>query len=258
MHPVDTTHSDARRIALWKRVVLLVVLGGVLVALVASDVLSAAFLRILALAEPIIAAHPVLGAVLFVLLAALSAMLAFFSSAVLVPAAVQAWGIASTVFLLWLGWTLGGFGAYVVARFVGRPAVARLASDEALVRYEGWVSERASFGTVLLFQLALPSEVPGYVLGLVRCPITRFVPALMLAEIPFATATVYVGAGLVERRLPLLVGVFAVAVLISLTALVLLRRQVRAAKREDAPEDDEGARLRAAEGEANRDGPEER
>ena len=64
--------------------------------------------RALAEAEPMIAAHPVLGAVVFVLLSAVSAMLAFFSSALLVPAAVFAWGNTLAVGLLWLGWLLGG------------------------------------------------------------------------------------------------------------------------------------------------------
>jgi hypothetical protein len=46
----------------------------------------------------------VLGAVVFVLLSAVSAMLAFFSSALLVPAAVFAWGNTLAVGLLWLGY----------------------------------------------------------------------------------------------------------------------------------------------------------
>jgi peptide/nickel transport system permease protein len=64
--------------------------------------------RVLAAAEPLIAGHPYLGAIVFVLLAALSAVLAFFSSALLVPPAVFTWGNTVTLVLLWLGWLLGG------------------------------------------------------------------------------------------------------------------------------------------------------
>jgi hypothetical protein len=53
-------------------------------------------LDVLDASRNIIAAHPVGGAIVFIGLAALSAMLGFVSSAVLVPAAVYAWGAAWT------------------------------------------------------------------------------------------------------------------------------------------------------------------
>ena len=49
---------------------------------------------------------------LFVLLAAISAVLAFFSSALLLPVAVFTWGSKVTFVLLWLGWLLGGIGTH--------------------------------------------------------------------------------------------------------------------------------------------------
>ena len=48
------------------------------------------------------------GAVLFVVMSAAAAMLAFFSTAVLVPVAVVTWGQTGTFVLLWVGWILGG------------------------------------------------------------------------------------------------------------------------------------------------------
>ena len=173
------------------------------------------------------------GRAAFVALGALSAMLAFFSSAALVPLAVHVWGLAETMLLLWVGWTLGGAVAYAVGRFAGRPVVRRIAAAGTLERYEGWVSRRSAFGLVLLFQLALPSEIPGYVLGVVRYRFGRFLVALAIAEAPFVVATALVGAGLVERRLPLLLGAGGLALALSAGALLLLRRRVRRATRTD-------------------------
>jgi uncharacterized membrane protein YdjX (TVP38/TMEM64 family) len=73
-------------------------------ALVASSgVLHSELIRVLAVADAMIARHPAAGALLFVALAAISATLAFFSSAVIVPVAVYAWGETTSALLLWLG-----------------------------------------------------------------------------------------------------------------------------------------------------------
>ena len=74
----------------------------------------------LSAAQPSIAAHPRLGAIAFVLFAALSAILACFSSALL-PAAVFTWGTTVTRGLLWLGWLLGGLATSALGREFRRP-----------------------------------------------------------------------------------------------------------------------------------------
>jgi uncharacterized membrane protein YdjX (TVP38/TMEM64 family) len=164
----------------------------------------------------------------FVLWSAFSAMVTFVSSGVLVPVAVYAWGVPASVGLLCAGWLLGGVGAYGVGRYLGRPVVGTLASAEALARSERWVSRRSSFGLVVLFQLALPSEVPGYVLGLVRYPFGRYLAALALVQLPFAVATVYLTAGLIEGRVPLLLGVGAALAGGVAVAAIAFRRRLRA------------------------------
>ena len=53
-------------------------------------------------AELVIRQQPIAGVVLFVLLAAISAMIAFVSSAVLIPVAIYVWGPTLCFVLLWL------------------------------------------------------------------------------------------------------------------------------------------------------------
>ena len=151
--------------------------------LASSDAFHRQLTWVLETASPIIAEHPISGASLFVVLSALSAMLAFVSSAVLVPVAVQTWGEAGTAVLLWVGWILGGLCAYGVARTWGRPVIRRLVSERALAQYDARVSPATPFGLVVLFQLAVPSEIPGYVLGLARYPLRRYLAAVALAEL---------------------------------------------------------------------------
>lgn len=186
------------------------------------DTLLAAF----AASDRLIAQHAVAGATVFVLLAALSAMMAFFSSAVLVPPAVHAWGPVLTALLLWLGWILGGVIAYTLARLLGRPVVERLASAKALAQLDTRLTERTPFGVVLLIQLAFPSEIPGYLLGLVRYPPSRYLSALAIAELPYAVGTVLLGEGFVERRIGMLAALGVTAVVAALVLSLVLRRRL--------------------------------
>ena len=146
------------------------------------------------------------GMVVFVLLAAISAMVAFLSSAVLVPVAIQAWGPTTCFLLLWVGWFTGGLAGYAIGRFLGRPAVELLVRPASLQRYEGWTRSRKSLVPMLMIQLAIPSDLASYLFGLVRCRFLVFAAALALAEVPYALGAVYLGASFLERRiLPLAV-----------------------------------------------------
>jgi uncharacterized membrane protein YdjX (TVP38/TMEM64 family) len=196
-------------------------------ALVASvDTVHAAVSGLFAAAANAIQAHPVLGTTLFVVFAGISAMLAFVSSAVLVPVAVYTWGEPLSMLLLWIGWMAGGTCAYGVGRFLGRPVVASLASEAVLGRYERKVSAHAPFGLVLLFQLALPSELPGYLLGLVRYDFLKYLMALAIAEMPYAAATVYLGSSFLERRPVTLISVGAGLAVFSAWAFLTLRKRL--------------------------------
>ena len=213
----------------WARGRALILLGlcGVLALVASSDRLHSTLLRFVAEAGELITEHPRLGVGLFILFAAVSAMLAFFSSAVLVPVAIYTWGKAACMLALWVGWTLGGMASYAIGRWLGRPIVKSLLSSATLSRYEDRVSRHTPFGLVLLFQLALPSEVPGYLLGLARYPFGRYLLSLLISEIPYAVGTVYLGAGFLDRRLTLLLGVGAAGALLMALAFRALHRRLQ-------------------------------
>lgn len=210
----------------WKRVLVLLLLLGGLVLLASSDAFQSAMAWGLAKAGPVIEAHPFWGAALFILLSAFSAMLAFFSSAVLVPVAIHTWGEAVCAVLLWCGWMLGGVCAYGIASSWGRPMVRRLVSGDVLGRYEERISQHSSFGLVLLFQLAVPSEIPGYVLGLARYGLRRYLAVLAIAELPYAVGTVYLGSSLLEQRSVVLLVLGTLGILFSAWALSALRKRL--------------------------------
>jgi len=182
-----------------RRVAIVVLMAAFAIACSRSDAWHRALLEMLGVAERLIHEHPRGGMFVFLALAVLSAMLAFFSSAVVVPVGVYAWGAQVTLLLLWTGWTVGGVAGYWMARTLGRRLGRWLATSESIARYDAFAA-RATWPVVLLFQLALPSELPSYVLGFVRYPFVRYLTAVMIAELPFALIAVYLGDALLKRH----------------------------------------------------------
>lgn len=207
------THDDPLVRQHRRRFATLVIVVCIATLIAASDPLHRAARGGISAAESVIERHAIAGAVVFVLLSALSAMVVFLSTAVVTPIAVEAFGARTTFLLLWLGWIIGGVAAWTVGRFLGRRVASWFVEPRQLFAYERRARRLASFRHMVLFQLAVPSEIPGYVLGLAGCRLRTFVFAMALGELPFAIGAVYLGESFLARNyVPLLaVGIGGVA-----------------------------------------------
>lgn len=223
-----------QRPQVWRRALVLGLLCVALALLASSDVLHTALLALLQACQQLITQNPVTGAVLFVGFAALSAMLAFVSIAVIVPVAVYTWGEPLSAALLWSGWLLGGVIAYTIGRILGRPIVTWLTTNTDLRHLERYLRRDSAFFLVLLFQLALPSELPGYVLGLMRYHPGRYLLSLGLAELPYALLTIHLGASFVERHSGVVLWLGLLLLVLSISAFILLRKRLIASDGEAA------------------------
>jgi uncharacterized membrane protein YdjX (TVP38/TMEM64 family) len=222
--PIDQLVHRGRT---WRRIGILALLCIGLAALTLSDTLHAELIDVLSAIEAVIADRPVLGATLFILFAAVSAMFAFVSIAAIVPVAVYTWGTFFSIVLLWIGWIVGGICSYCIGRYLGRPVLAWLApNSEGLHKLESRIKRNSPFGLVVLFQLALPSEIPGYVLGLVRYSLLRYLLALGLAELPYTVAAVLMGQGFVQGSSTVVLVVGAAAVAMSVATYYALRKRL--------------------------------
>ena len=194
MTAADQGFMSLRRAAL--------VIAALLVAGVAawSAGLHHQIVRLVELSDPVFARYPVWGALLFVALAALSAAVVFFSTALLVPFGVHHWGAAGCFFLLWTGWLLGGIVTYTVGRRLGWPIVRWVLSQRRAAEYRARIPTSHSFLPVLFAQLALPSEAVGYLCGLLRVPPLTYLSALAVAELPYALGTVLLGTAFFRRE----------------------------------------------------------
>lgn len=200
-----------------KRLALVLLLLVIATTVAATGPLHRAILSIIAAAEPVIQQHAFAGAVVFVLLSALSAIVFFFSTAVITPVAVDAYGPIAALALLWLGWILGGITTFAIGRVFGWRVASWFVDPRRLRDYERRAKNLASFRHVLLFQLAVPSEIPGYVLGLAGCRFRTFVLAMALGELPFAMGAVYLGESFLERNYLLLLAIGITGVAFSWT-----------------------------------------
>ena len=174
-------------------------------------------------AKDFIASNPVMGILVFFLFSMLSAMLAFASSAVLVPAANLVWGKFVTFLLLWGGWMAGAIAAFGIGR-LARPLLVRLGYKEKLAKYGEYVSQRMRFWMVLLFCFAVPSEIPGYVLGGVRYPLWKFVVAIGVSEAVYAVGLVFAGESLLAAKPVPLIFIAGALIAIGAVAGVLFRK----------------------------------
>jgi uncharacterized membrane protein YdjX (TVP38/TMEM64 family) len=220
----DASHPVQARLK-W-RAALILALCVLAVSLLSIDSLNAGLHHLLATAEPAIAAHPVSGALLFIVLSALSAVIAFLSSALLVPVAVYTWGMPLTAVLLWAGWWIGGACTYALGRALRRPLIRLASHAEQLDFYRRRVPADAGFAMILLLQLALPSEIPGYLCGVMRVPFRTYALALALAELPYALGTVWIGDSLLQQRTGLLLSLGVLGAVASVYAVRRLRQRL--------------------------------
>jgi uncharacterized membrane protein YdjX (TVP38/TMEM64 family) len=198
--------------------------------LASSDTVHDQIVAAIALAEPVMAQHPVLGALIFMGLAALSAMLLlFFSGVLIVPIGVQTWGETGCFLLLWGGWCLGGLITYAIGRRLKRPTVQRMLRNGMIARYENRIPEGGSFVTAVLVQLAVPSDVSGYFFGLLGYPLRIYLGALMLAELPYALGTVFLGNAFMQKQYVVLLS--AAAMVLVALGLAWLRWRYKRASR---------------------------
>jgi uncharacterized membrane protein YdjX (TVP38/TMEM64 family) len=210
----------------WRRVLFGLALIALLGLVVSSESAHAALIRFLGTVQRTATLHPALAAALVVLFSGLAATVAFVSSWFVVPLAVGTWGPLAALLLIWGGWLLGGAASYGIGRWFGPAAARWLGFAPLLVRYEDQVSHRTPFVLALLFQLALPSEVRGYLFGLGRYAFGPYLLSLALAELPFGIATIYLGAGVVQGSVKLVLAMGVALVLMSLWAAYALRRRL--------------------------------
>lgn len=165
--------------------------------------------------------HPLLGVVIFLVLTILSALFVFFSTVALVPISIYIWGQTLTFMVLFLGWVFGGVISYLIGKYLGRRVVEYFISAPRLEYYERRITQKTNLFVMFLFRLLAPSEIPGYLLGIIRYRFTKYLLITFFAELPFAWGAVYASEIFLQQEFLYFAGFLLVA---GLVYLVLRRR----------------------------------
>ncbi len=208
-----------------KKIILLAVVAAAILIFWSSVVLQEEYGRLVGFFENLVTAKPVLSIFIFLLLTVFSMMFLFFSSVFLVPVAVSVWGSLTTTALLLAGWFLGAIFSYILGRYAGYPILKYFISPRKLDYYHNLFSENSSLLLVFLLRFTLPSEIPGYALGLLRFNFQKYLLITMLAEIPYAFVMVY-AIGAILNKDPIVLGsiVFTWLLAVILLARLLYKR----------------------------------
>lgn len=95
----------------------------------------------------------------------------------------------------WLGTVIGSVLAICIARFAGRPLVARLVRPDVLERLDRFAAGRGLLFFFLVFLIpGLPDDVLCFMAGLTRLPIVALVALVAVARVPGIAAATWVGA----------------------------------------------------------------
>ena len=213
---------EARRAqaARWRVATLVVLLGGVFVAVASSGGLSSD--RVRDAIDP-------LGAAAVPAFIVLSALLtcALFPGPLLAGASGLLFGTALGTPVSLTAATLGAVTAFCIARFVAHDAVQTL-TPQRMAPVQDWI-ERRGFWAVLYARIApgVPYSLLNYGAGLTRVGLPVFAAATAIGVAPRAFAYTALGGSLDDLGSPEAIIAIVALVVMALTGVVLLRAERR-------------------------------
>ncbi|MFO8016832.1 MAG: VTT domain-containing protein [Candidatus Woesearchaeota archaeon] len=137
----------------------------------------------------------VAGMILFVLIVALSIILAPVSSVPLFPLGSSLWGCMMTGVLGAAGWTLGAVVAFILARKFGVSLVARVLPTKKIYRFEGRIPDENLFWTIVFLRMVIPVDGVSYLVGLFsKMRLGSYTLATIIGLVPFTFMTACFGS----------------------------------------------------------------
>jgi uncharacterized membrane protein YdjX (TVP38/TMEM64 family) len=167
----------------------------------------------------------VFGGVFFIAALVLAVVLAPLAALPLIPLAAALFGPLLTSLYSVIGWTVGGMIAFLIARYAGRPLLARFVSLNEMARYEHMVPQKMIFVSLVLLRMIIPVDVLSYAIGfLSTVSFATYTLATLIGVIPFSFIFAYGSGALATQQFVVLGALFVLACCIFWIALSVLRR----------------------------------
>ncbi len=168
--------------------------------------------------------NSLVSAFAFVSLMFIATVVAPITALPLVPLFSPIFGPFHTTLYVILGWGLGAVVAFLLARYIGRPALSRFVHLQTIKKYEERLPKYITFWGLVFLRMVIPVDVLSYAMGFMST--MRFLPytlATMIGITPFAFLFSYVGVAYVGARYLTLFALFALAVVTIVGAIIFLR-----------------------------------
>lgn len=155
------------------------------------------------------------GMIFYLLLEILSIVIAPVTTLPLVIVASKLWGWVSAGILNVIGWMIGSWLAFLIARRYGVDIVKRLISIEKIHEIENRVPKKHLFWSVVLLRSIIPADVLSYAIGIfTRMKMKSYLLATLIGITPFAFGWAYFGGISIEYQI-LLFLIIGIVILIS-------------------------------------------
>ncbi len=148
---------------------------------------------------------------IYVFISILSEVIVPIASVPLIPIASHIWGWPLTAILSIIGWTIGSFIAFMIARIYGVKIVERFVSMKKIQKYEKKIPKEHIFWSIVFIRMVFPVDIVSYVLGLFSEIDTKtFVLATAIGITPFAFLFAYLGNVNIKNLLLVIVLYFVI------------------------------------------------
>ena len=151
-----------------------------------------------------------------------------------IPLAATILGPFTTSVLSVIGWTLGGVGAFLVARYLGRPFISNFVSLKSVDKAAEKIPQDMQFLTIIILRLTLPVDVISYVVGLSSSiSLLRYTVATAIGVTYFSFAFAYLGDAFFRGDFALIPLVGGFSLLVFLAAWFILWRSRKNSDKEE-------------------------
>jgi len=187
-------------------------------------VFQEAFYDVVIFFEKYVRQNELLGLLIFLLIAILSALLSPLTNVPLIPIAVALWGVFPTMIILFVGWLIGDIIAYYIGRYIGGPLFRYIISAKRFDKWTEEIRKHTRFYMLLLLRVALPAEL-GYAFGIMRYPFFKYMLITFLAEIPFVLITTYASEAILEGNRLEFFSLVAILIVIFWGAMHIIKKE---------------------------------
>jgi uncharacterized membrane protein YdjX (TVP38/TMEM64 family) len=167
------------------------------------------------------------GMLIYLSLEILSIVIAPVTTLPLIIIATNLWGWFLTGILNILGWFLGSWIAFLIARKYGIKIVKRFISIEKIHRIENKIPKERLFWSVVLLRMVVPADILSYAIGIfTRMSKKSYLLATLIGITPFAFIWAYFGGIKIKYQIILFLAI-GILILIGWITKLICKRCVK-------------------------------